>query len=115
MCDGLAERMVGTIKRIISETIINKQHLWTQTTYQILFSYKCREKDDPCSPFKLLYEVQPDIFNENYQPFMIASTLVDIGYLELLDVLFTRAKRNLRSIDLQEKVAAEKVTTYSER
>lgn len=53
-------------------------------------------------------EVQPDIVNENYQPYMIASTIVDIDYLELLVIQSARAKRALRTIDRQDKVAAEK-------
>ncbi len=61
--NGKAERMVGTIKRSITKTVLKSKQEWDEAIDQVVYGYRRRRNSNGYSPYQLMYGHPPRIAN----------------------------------------------------
>lgn len=103
MSSGRAQRMLRTIKHIITYTVLIEKQPWPQPVKQILFGCWCRAKDDSSSTFELMYEVSSRIGNGERSTLMAVPLSTDIPVLERFVGKSLRVKWLLHNLTQQRK------------
>ena len=111
--NGKAERMVGTMKRSITKTVLQSKQEWDQVIDQVVYGYRRRRNSNGFSPYQLMYGHPPRITSTDSTSLVTNSGSDDevVRNLELL------ATENLRTeqfiIKNKPKLQNSKITKFS--
>ena len=94
MSNGRAERMVGTIKRAIAQTVLTEERPWTTTFGDVLYGYRRRRMGVHPSPFQLLYGTPPRMTPFDSQPMLVDPHDTGSREVENLAIQSARARRD---------------------
>lgn len=68
MSNGRAERMVGSMKKAVSETVLTPEKTCVGAVPAILYGFRRRRLEGHLSPFFLMYEVVPRLSDRDQDP-----------------------------------------------
>ena len=95
MCNGRAERMIGTLKRAVRKVIIGlgqQSSEWEPALSRVVHGDRRRPLHGGCSPFQLLYGVLPKMTPSDRAPLFPAA---DLSHKEM-ELMYTKALRTNR-------------------
>ena len=101
MCNGRAERMVGTLKTTVRKTVLETGMEWDQALIQILYGYRRRALSNGVSPFELMYGVPPRMEPRAGMSASLVAPSLDIH--RRLELLAGSVPRAIRSGASEEK------------
>lgn len=91
MSNGRAERMVASINKSITETVLQENMPWSSA---VVYGYRRKRKYNEASPFQLMYGVIPRMTNDEYYSLIGNLTSLVRRKLELIAAASMRAKRS---------------------
>ena len=91
--NGVAERMVGTLKKALQNVTESESKEWDQSLEDVLYGYRCILGTDGIAPFEILLGVKPIFSIEPSVRTSGAEFLSHARSLELAMALINRAER----------------------